>query len=137
MPRDGKNLFAIFSIMRFRYIEVLIHIFYYYWGKENCFFYQGLHYIELRSIAGSTVVQFYSVQTYPDAFENGDFFLRFSLPSTRKRRFPATKTQVFKNGLQKGDFSKKRRLLVYVWKDENGVFFEYHDVIHHTYIMKY
>ena len=58
------------------------------------------------------------------------FFLRFSLPSTRKRRFPATKTQVFKNGLQKGDFSK-RRLLVYVWKDENGVFFEDHDEIHH------
>ena len=136
MPRDGQNLFAMFSIMRFRYIEVFIHIFYYCWGKENRLFYQGLHYIKLRSIAGSTVVQFYSVQTYPDLLKTAIFFLRFSLPSTRKRRFPATKTQVFKNGLQKGDFSK-RRLLVYVWKDENGVFFEDHDVIHHTYIMKY
>ena len=111
-------MFAMFSIMRFRYIEVLIHIFYYYWGKENRLFYQRLHYIELRSIAGSTVVQFYSVQTYPDVLKTAIFFLRFSLPSTRKRRFPATKNQVFKNGLQKGDFSK-RWLLVYVWMDEN------------------
>ena len=31
-PRDLENLFAM---TRFRYIEVLFHIFYYYWGKEN------------------------------------------------------------------------------------------------------
>ena len=29
--RDWHNLFAI---KRFRYIKVLFHIFYYYWGKE-------------------------------------------------------------------------------------------------------
>ena len=31
-PRDWQNLFAV---PRFRYIEVLFYIFYYYWGKEN------------------------------------------------------------------------------------------------------
>ena len=31
-PRDWHILFAV---TRFRCIEVLIHIFYYYWGKEN------------------------------------------------------------------------------------------------------
>ena len=30
--RDWQNLFAI---TRFRYVEVLFHIFYYYWGKEK------------------------------------------------------------------------------------------------------
>ena len=34
-PRDWQNVFAI---TRFRYIKVLFHIFYYYWGKENCSF---------------------------------------------------------------------------------------------------
>ena len=29
---ERENLFAL---TRFRYIEVLFHIFYYYWGKEN------------------------------------------------------------------------------------------------------
>ena len=33
-PIDWQNLFAI---TRFRYIEVLFHIFKYYWGKENSF----------------------------------------------------------------------------------------------------
>ena len=32
-PRDWQNSFAR---TRFRYIEVLFHIFYCYWGKENC-----------------------------------------------------------------------------------------------------
>ena len=45
--RDGQNLFAE---ARFRYIEVLFHLFYYYWGKENCFFYRVLRYIETRYI---------------------------------------------------------------------------------------
>ena len=33
-----------------RYFEVLFHIFYYYWGKENCSLYRGLRYIEVRCI---------------------------------------------------------------------------------------
>ena len=33
-PRDWQNLFAI---PRFRYIEVLLHIFYYYWGMKKSF----------------------------------------------------------------------------------------------------
>ena len=104
MPRDGQNLFAMFSIMRFRYIEVFIHIFYYYWGKENRLFYQGRPYIKLRSIAGSTVVQFYSVQTYPDLLKTAIFFLRLSLPSTRKRRFPPQKPRFLKTVSRKEIF---------------------------------
>ena len=46
-PRDWKNVFAI---TRFRYIEVLFHIFSYYWGKENRSLYRGLRYIEVRYI---------------------------------------------------------------------------------------
>ena len=46
-PRDWQNLFAI---TRFRYIEVLFHIFYYYWGKENRSLYRGFHYMEVRYI---------------------------------------------------------------------------------------
>ena len=44
-PRNWGNLFAI---TRFRYIEVLLHMFYYYWGKENLSLYRGLRYIEFR-----------------------------------------------------------------------------------------
>ena len=47
VPRDCQNVFAI---MRFRYIEVLFHIFYYYWGQENRSLYRGLRYIEVRYI---------------------------------------------------------------------------------------
>ena len=42
--RDWQNLFAI---PRFRYVEVLFRIFYYYWGKENLSLYRGLRYIEV------------------------------------------------------------------------------------------
>ena len=42
--KDWQNLFAI---TRFRYIEVLFHIFYYYWGKENLSLYRGRRYIEV------------------------------------------------------------------------------------------
>jgi len=42
------------------------------------------------------------LHTYPDIFENADFFLRFSPPFTRKRRFRATKTEVFESVLQSG-----------------------------------
>ena len=41
-----------------------------------------------------------------DILENRYFYLRHSLPSTRKRRFRATKTQVFKNRLQPDFFLK-------------------------------
>ena len=46
------------------------------------------------------------VHTYPDIFENWDFFLRFSLVSARQRRFRAPETQVFENGPQRGVFWK-------------------------------
>ena len=39
----------------------------------------------------------YAVQ-YSGIFENGGFFLRFSLPSMRERRFRAPKMQVFYKG---------------------------------------
>ena len=41
-PRDWQNMFAI---TRFRYIDVLFYIFFYYWGKENLSLYQGLRYV--------------------------------------------------------------------------------------------
>ena len=44
-PRAWNNMFAI---TRFRYMEVLFHIFYYYWGQENLSLYRGLCYIEVR-----------------------------------------------------------------------------------------
>ena len=44
VPRDWQNPFAI---KRFRYIEVLFHIFYYFWDKENRPLYRGLRYIEV------------------------------------------------------------------------------------------
>ena len=34
-PRYRKERENLFALTRFRYIEVLFHIFYYYWGKEN------------------------------------------------------------------------------------------------------
>ena len=39
VPRDWQNLFAK---TRFRYVEILFHIFSYYWGKKNCSLYQVL-----------------------------------------------------------------------------------------------
>ena len=47
-----------------------------------------------------------NVHTYPDIFENRDFFLRFSLVSACQRRFRAPETQVFENGPQRGVFLK-------------------------------
>ena len=46
-PRDWQNAFAV---TRFRYIEVLFHLFCCYWGKENCSSYGGFRYIEVRYI---------------------------------------------------------------------------------------
>ena len=61
--RDWQILFAI---TRFRYIEVLFHIFYYYWGKENRSLYRGhrcikVHYIEFplynkKAISGKITI---------------------------------------------------------------------------------
>ena len=45
-PRDWQTLFAI---TRFRYIEVLFHVFCYYWGKDKRSLYWGL-YMEVRYI---------------------------------------------------------------------------------------
>ena len=47
VPRDWQNVFVI---TRFRYIEVLFHIFYYYSGKQNRSLYRGLRYMEVRYI---------------------------------------------------------------------------------------
>ena len=44
LARDWQHLFAM---KRFRYIEVLFHIFYYYWGEGNRSLYRGLRYIEV------------------------------------------------------------------------------------------
>ena len=46
-PRGWQDLFAI---TRFRYIEILSHIFYRYWGQENRSLYHGLRCIEVRYI---------------------------------------------------------------------------------------
>ena len=54
-PRDWQTLLAI---TRFRYIEVLFHVFYYYWGKENRSLYAGLRYIEFRYIEVPLTVVF-------------------------------------------------------------------------------
>ena len=67
------------------------------------------------------------VHTYPDIFENRDFFLCFSLPFTRIQRFRSLKTEVFQNALQSGDFLKQR-FIVFVWTGETEVF-KYDDVI--------
>ena len=53
--------------------------------------------------------------------ENGDFYFRFGLPSTRIRWKRSPKTKLFKNALRSGDF-RKRRLLISVWTDVNGGF---------------
>ena len=45
-PRYNKVPNA-FAITRFRYIEALFHIFYYFWDKENRSLYGGLRYIEV------------------------------------------------------------------------------------------
>ena len=44
-PKDWQNVFVI---MRFRCIDGLFRIFYYYWGQENRSLNRGLRYIEVR-----------------------------------------------------------------------------------------
>ena len=60
-PRDWQYMFAI---TRFCYIEVLFHIFYQYWGKENCSLYRG-----------STVADLEHCKTYPSDFEHPGFLV--------------------------------------------------------------
>ena len=62
------------------------------------------------------------VYTYPGTFENGSFFLRFAVASTRKRRFRQPKTEIFENALQSGDF-RKRRFRVFVWTGRSSWLF--------------
>ena len=62
--------------------------------------------------------------------ENGDFFLRFGLSSTRKRNFWEPKTRIFENG-PRSEVLWNRRLIVYVSTHEKEVF-KYDNVIHHT-----
>ena len=47
---QGSHWQNLFAITRSRYIDVLFHIFYYYWGKENRSLYRGLRYKEVRYI---------------------------------------------------------------------------------------
>ena len=50
-PRYNEGLRQnALAIPKFRHIEVLFHIFYYYWGKEDRSFYPGLRYIEVHYI---------------------------------------------------------------------------------------
>ena len=56
------------------------------------------------------------VDTYPNIYENGDFFLHFSILSTREQGFQAPETQVFENGPQSGTFFWIAGLS-FVWTD--------------------
>ena len=47
----------MFAVMRFCFIEVFFHIFYFYWAKENRSLYRALRYIEV----GFIEVPLYSV----------------------------------------------------------------------------
>ena len=44
---QGTSKIILFVITRFRYIEVLFHLFCCYWGKENRSSFGGLRYIEV------------------------------------------------------------------------------------------
>ena len=46
-PRDWQNLFAL---PRFCYVEVVFHIFYYWWGKKSHWLYWGHRHIEVHYI---------------------------------------------------------------------------------------
>ena len=77
VPLDWQNLFAI---PRLRYIEILFHTFYYYWGKENRTSYRGLRYTEVRYIEAPlymTVTVLGRVHTY----NNLDIFIIRSVKS--------------------------------------------------------
>ena len=66
------------------------------------------------------------VPSYPDTFENRDFFfLRYSLPSTLKRRFRATKMQVFGNGNAGLSFSRGQTKTE-VFKNADAIHYSHH-----------
>ena len=62
--------------------------------------------------------------TYTFSYKNAYFFLRFGLPSSRKRRFRSPKTVTFENTFQSRAI-RKYRLIVFVWTKS----FEYDDFI--------
>ena len=74
VPRDWQNLFAI---TRFRYVEVLFHIFYCYWGKENRSLYRGLRYTEVRYIEVPLYVK-HKLQLLSDLDSQGRLQLQLS-----------------------------------------------------------
>ena len=52
-PRDRKNMFAI---ARFHHIEVLFHIFYYYWGRDKSFVILRFSWYSILLCRGSIVI---------------------------------------------------------------------------------
>ena len=70
-----------------------------------------------------------TLHTNPYIFENGDFFIRFSLPSTRKRRFRGPKNAGFQKRSPKIFEKPASRLNVDVGTKTEV--FEYSDAIHH------
>ena len=71
------------------------------------------------------------IHTYRGIFENGVFFLRLSLASTRQRRFRASGTQFFGNGSQSGVSLKRAYLSLSCGRTRTKVL-DYDDAIHHT-----
>ena len=60
-PRVWKNLFAL---TRFRFMEVLFHIFCHYWGKKYRSLYRGLRLYRGLLYRGSTVKSLHSISTH-------------------------------------------------------------------------
>ena len=70
-----------------------------------------------------------TLHTNPYIFENGDFFIRFSLPSTRKRRFRGPKNAGFQKRSPK--IFEKPASRLNVDAGTKTEVFEYSDAIHH------
>ena len=51
IAKDQGTRKNVFPITRFPYLEVLFHIFYHCWGKQNRSFYPGVRYIEVLQIS--------------------------------------------------------------------------------------
>ena len=63
--------------------------------------------VKFPKIHGTDREEMYKLRPRPhisECFRKQDFFLRFSLPSTRIQRFRSLKMEVFENALQSGDF---------------------------------
>ena len=50
MGEGGLKGQKLFAITRFLYFELLYHMSYFYWSKENHSLYQGLRYIEVHYV---------------------------------------------------------------------------------------